>query len=522
MWHEGRRCPVGGRTQLALLADLVLHSNEVVPAERLIDDIWGEDSSQTAATALRVNILRLRRAMPPDAIATRSPGYLVRVGPDQLDLHRFERLVARARRELDDGSAAEAVVRLDEAMSLWRGPALAEVAYEGFARAAIARLEEVRLDAVELRVEARLAMGQHREVTPELEQLVAENPLRERLRAHLMLALYRSERQADALSVFQETRQVLVDELGIDPSPALQDLERAILNQDPGLGAPTTRRPPDRPHERSILVCCGTDATVDALLQVAEPLASRSSRVVILAQAVADAGDLDAAWARLDRRRAALVAAGAAARSATFTSGQPGAELARMALELDVELLLAPAPPELLVDGALDSDSVALLSTAPCDVALLVARDGRGGGPVLVPFGGAEHDWAAVELGAWLAKVNQTPLRLIGTAPVPEHGRRDASRLLSHASLAIQQVLGVPAQPLLAEPGVEGLLDASRDAGLLVVGFSGRWEREGLGEARARIAREAHPPTLFVRRGVRPGGLAPAATFTRFTWSAHG
>jgi hypothetical protein len=138
---------------------------------------------------------------------------------------------------------------------------------------------------------------------------------------------------------------------------------------------------------------------------------------------------------------------------------------------------------------------------------------------VLVPFGGAEHDWAAVELGAWFAHASNAPLQLAGAAAVPEQGKRDASRLLSHGALAVQRVLGISAEPLLTPPGEEGMLEASRDAGLLVVGLSTRWHREGLGPARLRLAREATPPTLLVRRGLRPGGLAPPATLTRFTWS---
>jgi hypothetical protein len=138
---------------------------------------------------------------------------------------------------------------------------------------------------------------------------------------------------------------------------------------------------------------------------------------------------------------------------------------------------------------------------------------------VLVPFGGAEHDWAAVELGAWFAHAEHVPLRLAGTAAMPEQGRRDASRLLSHGALAVQRVLGISAEPLLTPPGEEGMLEASRDAGLLVVGLSTRWHREGLGPARLRLAREANPPTLLVRRGLRPGGLSPPAALTRFTWS---
>ena len=138
---------------------------------------------------------------------------------------------------------------------------------------------------------------------------------------------------------------------------------------------------------------------------------------------------------------------------------------------------------------------------------------------MLVPFGGADHDWAAVELGAWFARAMQVPLRLAGAASVPEQGKRDASRLLSHGALAVQRVLGISAEPLLTSPGENGMLEASRDAGLLVVGLSTRWHREGLGSARLRLALEAIPPTLLVRRGLRPGGLAPSIALTRYTWS---
>ena len=138
---------------------------------------------------------------------------------------------------------------------------------------------------------------------------------------------------------------------------------------------------------------------------------------------------------------------------------------------------------------------------------------------MLVPFGGADHDWAAVELGAWFARAADAPLRLAGAAAAPEQGKRDASRLLSHGALAVQRVMGISAEPLLTPPGEEGMLEASRDAGLLVVGLSTRWHREGLGPARLRLAREATPPTLLVRQGLRPGGLAPPAALTRFTWS---
>jgi DNA-binding SARP family transcriptional activator len=518
-WGDNGEVSLGGRKPRALLALLLLNANEVVPTDRLIDELWGEDSPEGAAAALRVNVSRLRKALPQDVLTTKPPGYFIRVQPDEMDLHRFERLVDEGRSLLARGLTADASERLREALSLWRGAPLGDFAYEEFAQAAIGRLEEVRVAAVELRIEADLALGRHAELIAELESLVGGHPLRERLRGFLMMALYRSGRQAEALEAYQHARRTLVDELGLEPGAALQELEQAILRQEPGLGvAPAAPRATDA-SERAILVAITDGARAEALLAVAEPLARRPPRALVLARLVADAAELQSASSGLEERRAALAARGVAARAASFTAAAPGAELARLAAELDVDLLLTDAPDELLTEGVPDKQLTAVLEGAPCDVALLVPRDVTSAGPVLVPFGGAEHDWAAVELGAWLAQIEGTPLRLAGAAAVPEQGKRDASRLLSHGALAVQRVLGISAEPLLTAPGEDGMLEASRDAGLIVVGLSTRWHREGLGPARLRLAREAAPPTLLVRRGLRPGGLAPPSSLTRFTWS---
>ena len=429
VWDDGGEVSLGGPKPRALLAVLLLHLNEVVPTDRLIDELWGEDSPEDAAAALRVNVSRLRKALAQDVLTTRSPGYVIRVEPDELDLHRFERLVDEGRSLLAQGLAVDASERLRDALALWRGPALAEFAYESFAQTAIGRLEEIRLAAVELRIDADLSLGRHAELVGELEALVAEHPLRERLRRCLMTALYQSGRQAEALDAYQEARRALVDELGIDPSPALQELERAILRQDSSLAGEATA--PVRlggASERSILVAITDETRVDALLAVAEPLVRDPPRVIILAKLVLDAVELRSASAWLEERRSALEARGVVARAASFTSTAPGAELARLATELDVDLLLADAPDELLAEGAPDEQLTAMLAQAPCDVALLVAREATPQGPVLVPFGGADHDWAAVELGAWFAHAEHEPLRLAGAAAVPEQGKRDASR----------------------------------------------------------------------------------------------
>ena len=215
------------------------------------------------------------------------------------------------------------------------------------------------------------------------------------------------------------------------------------------------------------------------------------------------------------------------ARAAAFTSSSPGEDIVRLTSEQDADLLLLDASLAALEGKALPPDLAAVLAEVLCDIALLVTRDGRPtaiepGLPLLVPFGGVDHDWAAVELAAWLADSLALPLRILGATAAPETGRRDASRLLARASLIVQQVAGVAAEPVLVEPGDDGMVEAAEGGGLLVVGLSSRWRQEGVGRARLALARRARPPTLLVRRGLRPGGLAPPETHTRFTWTLAG
>jgi DNA-binding SARP family transcriptional activator len=520
VWDGPDPIRVGGPKVGALLAVLLLHPNEVVASDRLMDELWPDEERERAGAALRVNVSRLRKMLPADVLMTRPPGYLVRVEPGQLDLERFERLGGEGRILLDRGHAAEAADRLREALSLWRGPALAEFTYETFAQPAIARLEEIRLATVELRIDAEIALGRHDNVIAELDALITAHPFRERLRIQLMTALYRAGRQADALRAYRDARLALTEELGIEPTPALRELEGAILRHDPSLVLnDVSAAAAGHPAERSILLVADNPAGLVPLLAVAEPLVRRPPRVLVLARLVADADQLGPTSTWLQERRAQLERSGVIARAVSFTSSDPGHDAARLAADLDVDLLLASAPAGFLADGVPDRAFAAILAEAPCDVAVLARPDPLRPGPVLVPFGGADHDWAAVELGAWLARSTGSPLRLAGTAAVPEHGKRDASRLLAHGALAVQRVLGISAEPLLVPPGDDGILEASRDAGVLVVGLSARWHHDELGPARLRLAREATPPTLLVRRGLRPGGLAPPAALTRFTWS---
>lgn len=239
--QDGRPLALGGAKQRALVADLALHANEVVSAERLIDDLWGEEPPDTAAHMLHVYVSRLRKTLEDHGRAvleTRPPGYVLNLAPqDDLDAERFEAHVRRGRDALDS-LPAEALATFDEALAWWRGRALEEFAHEPFALPAAARLEELRQATHEGRAEALLALGRHDEALVELEALIARHPLRERLRELQMLALYRAGRQGDALQAIQAARRTLAEELGVDPGPALVSLEQAILRQDPELDAP--------------------------------------------------------------------------------------------------------------------------------------------------------------------------------------------------------------------------------------------------------------------------------------------
>jgi DNA-binding SARP family transcriptional activator len=249
---------VGGVRQRAVLALLVLHANQVVPAERLLVELWGEDAPPTAVNALQAAVSRLRRVLPQGRLLTRPVGYVFRAAPDEVDVQRFERLLADGREALARGVPDEAAGTLRRALALWRGPALADFRFDPFAQAEIARLEELRLVCVEERVEADLALGAVGELVGELQRLTAEQPLRERLRGQLMVALYRSDRQADALEAYRELRSVLAEELGLEPAPALRELEAAILRQDPSLGAPVVPPPPSAPApaRKPVTVLC--------------------------------------------------------------------------------------------------------------------------------------------------------------------------------------------------------------------------------------------------------------------------
>jgi len=236
--EDERDLAPAGPKQQALLGIFLLHPGETLSRDRLIDELWGSRPPETAGNTLQVYVSQLRKLLPPGALVTRLPGYALEVDPDALDASRFERLARGGRDALARGDSAGASTALERALALWRGPVLAGVAFEGTAAGEAARLEELRVAAAEDRIDAGLALGRHAELVGELEALVVEHPLRERLRGQLMVALYRSGRQADALDVYQRTRSELVEQLGIEPGPQLQELQRAVLAQDPALAPP--------------------------------------------------------------------------------------------------------------------------------------------------------------------------------------------------------------------------------------------------------------------------------------------
>src|SRR6266542_3210130 len=293
--RDGAVVRLRGARQREIAALLAVHVNEVVRRDTLIDELWEEEPPETAPKVVQNAISQLRKALDGGAgeelIRTEAGGYVLRADPDTVDARRFERLAAEGRAALSAGKTARARDLLGEALGLWRGQALADLAEARFAQPEAARLEELRLTAFEDRIEADLSLSRHAELVGELEALSAQHPYRERLRAHLMLVLYRSGRQADALALYQETRRLLVTKLGIEPSPFLHQLERAILRHEPELDPPAApeaepARAATRPTRKTVAVLAAEvvagEASPDpeALARAVEPALSEVERIV--------------------------------------------------------------------------------------------------------------------------------------------------------------------------------------------------------------------------------------------------
>jgi DNA-binding SARP family transcriptional activator len=477
--------PLAGPKQRATLAMLLLEANRVVPADRLAEQLYDGEPPATAVTQVQRQVSELRKVLIGHAtVETRSPGYALMVDPDQLDLDRFQRWLADAEEARSSGDPEEAARCLDQALAIWRGPALADLTAEPFARLPARRLEELRLLALERKLEAYLAAGRAESVVIEAQQLVAAHPTRERFAAQLMIALFRAGRQIDALAAYRELRAALVAGFGVEPGPALRELESQILRHDPVLGA----QPVPVAYSGSLLVAVWADAEVGAVLAVAEPLA-RALRYDVLVATLAQKGD---------RLPEPITVASGSARTAAFTTANAAVDLARLAQEQDADVLVVPA--------------TAFEGLAAHSTAAVVEVGGRRfdrtvGAGVAVPFAGTDDDWAALEIAAALASGCGLQLRLVG--PGSRDGQRDASRLLASASLAVQRVSAIQAESMLAAPHAAALAEAVTGATGVVVGA----------RRHERWRPQIDEPLIVVHRGLRPGLLAPPEQRTHYTWS---
>ncbi len=387
--HAGSRgVALGGEKRRALLAMLLLHANEPVSAERLAEALWGEDADLEAIKTVRVHVSRIRAALgDPEALVTVPAGYRLRVAAGELDAARFEELLERGRRASDDGAPALAVEHLRAALALWRGDVLADLRYEAFAQAAIARLEELRWDAIEARNDAELALGRADTVLAEFERRADDAPLRERLVEQRMRALYAAGRQVEALSVYREAQRRLDAELGLRPGPALRELERAILGHDASLDPTAPEGPPPPPTPT-----VGREADLEA---VARMIAKR--RLVTL---TGPGG--------VGKTRVAVEAARALARG--FAGGVHVAYLAGVATAPEVPGALVRAVRVAVQPGERDEDA-------------LVRR--LGGAATLLLVDNVEHVLdAAPALGALVAACPQLHVLATSREPLRLHGEQ--------------------------------------------------------------------------------------------------
>jgi predicted ATPase/DNA-binding SARP family transcriptional activator len=428
---DGIPLRVQGAKLRALLAMLALECGRVVPTDRLIEELWHDDRPAGVANALQGLISKLRKTLgSTDIVAMRPPGYVLLIDDEHVDVHRIDQLVAAARAGVARGDLEEAVARFAAAESLWRGPALADFLYDDFAQVHIARLNEVRLSLIEDRVEAELALGRHARLVSDLDALVNANPLRERMRGHLMVALYRSGRQAEALGVFQDGREVLAEELGLDPGPDLRQLETAILDHDPALLATDTGS--------TTLGATATARRRTNLKAALTPLVGRELELVELGELLGD------------RRLVTVVGPGGAGKT------RLAAETARLVVEQrkDGVFMIELAP---IGDPAAVANVIAAALELPdSDIdALTRVRQHLEGKDMLLVLDNCEHlvDAAARiadELlgaceGLRILATSREALRVTGEAvwPVPPLDEADASELFIQRATSADHALRI-------------------------------------------------------------------------------
>jgi DNA-binding SARP family transcriptional activator len=401
-----RRLPLGGAKRRAVLALLLLDANQVVSTERLIDGVWGDEPPAGALASLQNHVLRLRRELG-ERIVTRAPGYLLRVERDELDLERFRRLVEEARAREPD----EAAGLLRDALALWRGPPLADLADEPVIAAA-AGLDELRLETLERRIDADLALGRHSELVSELESLVVEQRFREQLRAQLVLALYRSGRQADALEAYAAARRAFVDELGVEPGSALQELQRAILQQDSALDAPVSAPGTSRPAIEE----------------------ARKTVTVLLAEIGVDADDPEARREELRHKRA----------DAAATLEAHGGSLDESVSDRVVGIFGVPVADEddalRAVRAACELRAAGLVTRAAVATGNVITGDPSRGRPLVSgqPLYEADRLLADASDGHVLA--GERTLRLVQHGIVPGEVPRSVERVLPEAEAVVRRL----------------------------------------------------------------------------------
>lgn len=483
--NDGLAVPLEGAKPRALLALLLLERGRSVTTRRLGDGLWGPAAPASAAKALQVHVSQLRKALGASAIETRGDAYAIHAPAGAVDLDTFEQLAEAGRSRLGAGRPAEALEPLSAALALWRGDALEGLDEPGLTPAR-ARLEELRVVVHELLADARIAIGDTVSALPELTLLAHRYPLREGIQERLMLALYRSGRQADALAVFRSLRARLHDELGLEPRRRVRALEQAILRQDAALETPgrTVRR---------VVVAAGSNP--GRLAALAAPLVRPDGGELILLVPVAEPGELADASVRLEAERSEDI------RVATFVSAAPRRDVLRLGAAEGASLVvLETAAAELVTAG---SDSAAGL---PADLALFVDAAGPlPGERVSVLQAGGGHDWAAIELAAALARGAGVSLRLLGPGSSGE-----ASTLLARTALVVQRFAGIATEPALFAPGAAASLGALVADGVLVAAVDAPVPEP---------LTELGVPLVVVRGGPRPGLLAPAQTITRFSWA---
>jgi ABC-type transport system substrate-binding protein/DNA-binding SARP family transcriptional activator len=422
----------------ALLAVLLLHGGAVVSVDTLVDQLWGERPPATAAKNVQGYVARLRRQLGVGLLVTQAPGYALRVDDERVDARRFQFLVDEARSAEPAGTAKG----LKEALSLWRGPPLADFTYEPFAQEEIRRLEELRLAALEDRLEADLALGRHEEVAGELEQLARAHPLRERLQGLLLVALYRCGRQAEALEAYRATRHRFVEELGVEPTPELRHLERAILEQDPSLEAPRRERASPGASARRI-----------------------GRRGVILAFA------------------ALLAIGGVAAILAVALSGEPARSLAAAPNSIGVvdgsrdvvrTVIRAGGEP----GGIAAGEGAVWVTDTASDLVLRIGRDGRSVDRIPVghrPTGIAVGDgqvWVVNQLDRTVSEINPRALRQVGTVQV---GNGAGAIAFGHGSIWVANATDYTLSRIDPESGDVTTIPLAGEPGGIAAGKQGMW-----------------------------------------------